>query len=110
MRRDGHRSAVAEPIDPLGSTAVPHLAAKATLDVQGSVATLHDEGRYRRLLYWAGLQLGSRDAEHRLMGHTDAKSDLILGVLERAEGWARACRWAVAPSARTFPAGPGPAG
>ncbi len=163
-----HLGPVAERIDHIGSTAVPHLAAKPTIDVQVSVADLDDEGRYRSPLHAAGLQLRSRDAEHRYfppppersrevhvhvceagsvwerrhllfrdflrthpgardayaavkrhaaevwrddrIGYTEAKSHLILDVLDRAEGWATACGWTVRWSGRTSRAGSGPAG
>jgi len=52
-------------IEHVGSTAVPGLAAKPTIDVQVSVADLDDESRYVAPIEQAGVQLRSRDALHR---------------------------------------------
>lgn len=52
-------------IEHVGSTAVPELAAKPTIDVQVSVADLDDEPRYVIQIEQVGVQLRSRDALHR---------------------------------------------
>jgi GrpB-like predicted nucleotidyltransferase (UPF0157 family) len=52
-------------IEHVGSTAVPGLAAKPTIDVQVSVADLDDEARYVTRIEQVGVQLRSRDALHR---------------------------------------------
>lgn len=51
-------------IEHVGSTAVPGLAAKPTIDVQVSVADLGDESRYVAQIERVGVQLRSRDALH----------------------------------------------
>lgn len=52
-------------IEHVGSTAVPGLPAKPTVDIQISVANLDDESRYVAQIKQAGVQLRSRDALHR---------------------------------------------
>jgi GrpB-like predicted nucleotidyltransferase (UPF0157 family) len=52
-------------IEHVGSTSVPGLAAKPIVDIQVSVADLQDEPRYVPPLERAGVQLRSRDDEHR---------------------------------------------
>ena len=54
-------------IEHVGSSAVPGLAAKPTIDVQVSVADLDDESRYVAPIEQAGVQLRSRDALHRFL-------------------------------------------
>jgi GrpB-like predicted nucleotidyltransferase (UPF0157 family) len=49
----------------VGSTAVPGLPAKPVIDIQISVADLHDEPQYAPQLESAGVQLRSRDELHR---------------------------------------------
>ena len=52
-------------IEHVGSTAVPGLPAKPTIDIQVSVTDLEDEARYVTQIEQAGVQLRSRDALHR---------------------------------------------
>jgi GrpB-like predicted nucleotidyltransferase (UPF0157 family) len=52
-------------IEHVGSTSVPGLAAKPIVDIQISVADLEDEPAYVGRLEQSGVQLRSRDAEHR---------------------------------------------
>jgi GrpB-like predicted nucleotidyltransferase (UPF0157 family) len=52
-------------IEHVGSTAVPGLAAKPTIDIQVSVADLDDESRYVPQIEHAGVQLRTRDALRR---------------------------------------------
>ena len=138
-------------IEHVGSTAVPGLPAKPTVDIQVSVTDMQHESAYVPDLEGIGLQLRSRDALHRYFrpfpdeprdvhahvcevgsnwerehllfrdylrihqhdasryartkraaarrwaddgwAYTDAKSDVILGILDRAELWAAAHGW-----------------
>lgn len=57
--------ATAKRIEHIGSTAVPGLAAKPTIDVQVSVDDLEDESRYVPPIEALGVQLRNRDLEHR---------------------------------------------
>jgi GrpB-like predicted nucleotidyltransferase (UPF0157 family) len=57
--------AVARRIDHVGSTAVPGLAAKPTVDVQVSVEDLEDESKYVPPIEAQGVQLRIRDVDHR---------------------------------------------
>jgi len=52
-------------IEHVGSTSVPGLAAKPTVDIQVSVRDLDDESDYVPQLEGAGVQLRSRDDVHR---------------------------------------------
>jgi GrpB protein len=52
-------------IEHVGSMAVPGLEAKPTIDIQVSVINLDDEDAYVPKIESAGLQLRSRDIEHR---------------------------------------------
>lgn len=145
-------------IEHVGSTAVPGLPAKPTIDVQVSVADLDDEPRYVPQIEQAGVQLRSRDALHRFfrpfagqprevhvhvcqagsdwerehllfrdylrshpeakdayaqvkweaaavwwddrIAYTDAKTGVILDLLDAAQAWASANSWAVAQPSR----------
>lgn len=52
-------------IEHVGSTAVPGLPAKPTIDIQVSVDDLEDESRYVPPIEALGVQLRNRDFEHR---------------------------------------------
>lgn len=52
-------------IDHVGSTAVPGLAAKPIVDIQVSVDDLEDEAAYVPAIESIGVQLRSRDDDHR---------------------------------------------
>lgn len=52
-------------IDHIGSTAVPGLMAKPIVDIQVSVDDLEDEASYVPAIEGLGVQLRSRDREHR---------------------------------------------
>lgn len=52
-------------VEHIGSTAVPHLAAKPVIDLQLSVADLEDEQSYRPGLESLGLVLRQREPDHR---------------------------------------------
>ncbi len=146
-----HLGLGARRIDHVGSTAVPGLAAKPTVDIQVSVSKLEDEDAYVPGLGRAGVQLRSRDQLHRYFrpfagrprdvhvhvcragsawerehllfrdylrthaaareayaeakrsavqvwaddrwGYTEAKSDVILDILDAAERWAVGAGW-----------------
>jgi GrpB-like predicted nucleotidyltransferase (UPF0157 family) len=82
--------AVAERIDHVGSTSVPGLAAKPTVDTQISVRDLEDEDRYVAPLERASLQLRSRDALHvyfRPPAHRPR--DVHVHVCESGGRWER---------------------
>lgn len=64
-RLAGALGAAAQRIDHVGSTAVPRLAAKPTVDIQVSIEHLEDESRYVPPIEALGVQLRSRDSEHR---------------------------------------------
>jgi hypothetical protein len=64
-RLAGELGAIALRIEHVGSTAVPGLAAKPIADIQVSVANLDQENAYVPQCQAAGLQLRSRDREHR---------------------------------------------
>ncbi len=151
----GELAGTALRIEHVGSTAVPGLAAKPTIDIQVSVADLNDESRYVAQIERAGVQLRSRDALHRFfrpfpgqprevhvhvcqaasdwerqhllfrdylrshadareayvtvkrdaarvwsddrIAYTEAKSGIILDLLDAAETWAMATSWTVTP-------------
>jgi GrpB-like predicted nucleotidyltransferase (UPF0157 family) len=57
--------ATAKRIEHVGSTAVPGLAAKPTIDIEVSVDDLEDESRYVPPIEALGVQLRNRDFEHR---------------------------------------------
>lgn len=57
--------ATAKCIDHVGSTAVPGLPAKPIIDIQVSVDDLEDESSYVPPIEAVGVQLRSRDPEHR---------------------------------------------
>jgi GrpB-like predicted nucleotidyltransferase (UPF0157 family) len=54
-------------IDHIGSTAIPGLAAKPTIDIQVSVDDVADEAGYVPAMESLGLQLRNRDSEHRYL-------------------------------------------
>jgi GrpB-like predicted nucleotidyltransferase (UPF0157 family) len=150
---DGQLADTALRMEHVGSTAVPGLPAKPTIDIQISVADLDDEPRYVAQIEQAGVQLRSRDALHRFfrpfagqprdvhvhvcqavsdwerehllfrdylrshagardayagvkweaakvwsddrIAYTEAKTGVILDLLDAAETWARTNSWAV---------------
>ena len=57
--------ATARRIEHVGSTAVPGLPAKPTIDIQITVDDLEDESRYVPPIEALGVQLRNRDLEHR---------------------------------------------
>jgi GrpB-like predicted nucleotidyltransferase (UPF0157 family) len=157
-RLQGELGDTALGIEHVGSTAVPGLPAKPTIDIQISVADLDDESQYVAQIEQAGIQLRSRDALHRFfrpfagqprdvhvhvcqagsewerdhllfrdylrshadardtyamvkreaaqvwpddrIAYTEAKTGIILDLIDDAETWARAHSWAVTRSPR----------
>jgi GrpB-like predicted nucleotidyltransferase (UPF0157 family) len=82
--------AVAERIDHVGSTSVPGLAAKPTIDIQISVLDLEDEEGYVGPLERANLQLRSRDAQHvYFRPPADRPRDVHVHVCESGGRWER---------------------
>lgn len=153
-RITGALGAAARRVEHVGSTAVPGLPAKPVIDVQVSVADQAAEAAYAPALAALGLQLRSRDDDHRYLrpapdlprdahvyvctaggrwerdhlllrdylrahgpareayaaakraavrdwaddrvAYTEAKTGVILDLLDEAERWAAASGWAVA--------------
>lgn len=82
--------AVARRIDHVGSTSVPGLAAKPTIDIQISVARLDDEDAYAPILVELGLVLRSRDDLHRFFRPPrDRIRDVHVHVCEADGSWER---------------------
>lgn len=61
----GALDSIAPRIEHVGSTSVPGLAAKPVIDIQVSVENLADESTYVTAIESVGVQLRSRDDEHR---------------------------------------------
>jgi GrpB-like predicted nucleotidyltransferase (UPF0157 family) len=77
-------------IDHVGSTSVPGLAAKPTIDVQVSVADLSDEGRYVPALEGLALRLRSRDDLHRYFRPAAGLPRSVhVHVCQTGTGWER---------------------
>jgi GrpB-like predicted nucleotidyltransferase (UPF0157 family) len=89
-RLAGALGPVAERIDHVGSTAVPGLAAKPTIDIQISVQGLEDEDRYAGPLERSGLQLRSRDSLHVYFRPPATRPrDVHVHVCESGGRWER---------------------
>ena len=77
-------------IEHVGSTSVPGLAAKPVIDIQVSVASLHDEDSYVPPCQAAGLQLRSRDHEHRFFRPPAGRPrDVHVHVCAAGSSWER---------------------
>jgi GrpB-like predicted nucleotidyltransferase (UPF0157 family) len=77
-------------IEHVGSTAVPGLPAKPTIDIQISVADLDDESRYVTQIEQAGVQLRSRDALHRFFRpFAGQPRGVHVHVCPAGSGWER---------------------
>ena len=77
-------------IEHVGSTSVPGLPAKPVIDIQVSVADVSDEERYVPHLAELGLQLRSRDVEHRYFRpFPGARRDVHVHVCRAGSGWER---------------------
>ena len=81
---------VARRIDHVGSTSVPGLAAKPTIDIQISVEHLDDEDAYAPTLVKLGLVLRSRDDLHRFFRPPrDRVRDVHVHVCQAGGAWER---------------------
>jgi GrpB-like predicted nucleotidyltransferase (UPF0157 family) len=77
-------------IDHPGSTSVPGLAAKPTIDIQVSVARLEDEPGYVAPIEALGVQLRSRDVEHRFFRpFSGLPRDVHIHVCASGSEWER---------------------
>jgi GrpB-like predicted nucleotidyltransferase (UPF0157 family) len=82
--------AVAERVDHVGSTSVPGLASKPTIDIQVSVGALEDEERYVGPIERLGLQLGSRDVLHLFFSPPALRPrNVHVHVCETGSRWER---------------------
>lgn len=89
-RLDDQLTHTALRIEHVGSTAVPGLAAKPTIDIQISVADLDDESRYVAQIEQAGVQLRSRDALHRFFRpFAGQPRDVHVHVCQTGSDWER---------------------
>ena len=80
----------AQRIEHVGSTAIPGLDAKPTVDIQVSVADLDDEPRYVAGIELAGLQLRSRDSLHRFFRpFAGQPRDVHVHVCQTGSEWER---------------------
>lgn len=77
-------------IDHVGSTAVPGLMAKPTVDIQVSVEEVADEAAYVPAMERMGLQLRNRDSEHRyLRPFAGRPRDVHIHVCSAGSVWER---------------------
>jgi GrpB-like predicted nucleotidyltransferase (UPF0157 family) len=77
-------------IEHVGSTAVPGLPAKPTIDVQVSVADLEDEPRYVAPIQQVGVQLRSRDDQHRFFRpFAGQPREVHVHVCQAGSAWER---------------------
>jgi GrpB-like predicted nucleotidyltransferase (UPF0157 family) len=86
--------AVLEPparrIDHVGSTAVPGLTAKPVIDIQVSVADMANEQAYVPAIESLGVQLRSRDDDHRFFRpFADRPRDVHIHVCNARSTWER---------------------
>jgi GrpB-like predicted nucleotidyltransferase (UPF0157 family) len=82
--------ATAVRIEHVGSTSVPGLAAKPIVDIQVSVADMDQEDAYVPQCESAGLQLRSRDREHRYFRPpADRPRDVHVHVCAAGSHWER---------------------
>jgi GrpB-like predicted nucleotidyltransferase (UPF0157 family) len=89
-RLDGALGDTALRIEHVGSTAVPGLPAKPTIDIQISVADLDDESRYVAQIEQAGVQLRSRDVLHRFFRpFASQMRDVHVHVCRAGSDWER---------------------
>jgi len=80
----------AERIQHVGSTAVPGLLSKDTVDIQVSVDDMSDEGRYVPAIESLGVQLRSRDDLHRYFRpYAGRPRDVHVHVCDVGGDWER---------------------
>lgn len=81
---------VALRIDPVGSTAVPGLAAKAVIDIQVSVADIADEDAYRPAIESLGWPLRIREPHHRFFRSPASENPTVhIHVCGAGSKWER---------------------
>ena len=77
-------------IDHVGSTAVPGLPAKPVIDIQVSVDDMLDEAAYVPAIESLGVQLRSRDDDHRFFRpFADRSRDVHVHVCNAGSPWER---------------------
>jgi GrpB-like predicted nucleotidyltransferase (UPF0157 family) len=77
-------------IDHIGSTAVPGMAAKPSIDIQVSVADISDEAVYVPAIESLGVQLRNRDTEHRYFRpFASLPRDVHIHVCSAGSEWER---------------------
>jgi len=82
--------ATAKRIEHVGSTAVPGLAAKPTVDIEVSVDDLEDESRYVPQIEALGVQLRNRDFEHRFFRpFSGTPRDVHIHICRVGSEWER---------------------
>jgi len=82
--------ATARRMEHVGSTAVPGLPAKPTIDIQISVDDLEDESRYVPPIEALGVQLRNRDLEHRFFRpFSGMPRDVHIHVCAVGSEWGR---------------------
>lgn len=89
-RLQGALEASARRIDHVGSTAVPGMPAKPVIDIQVSVGDLFDEATYAPAIESLGVQLRSRDDEHRFFRpFADRPRNVHIHVCNTGSRWER---------------------
>ena len=77
-------------VDHIGSTAVPGLVAKDSVDIQVSVEDIHNEGAYVPAIESLGVQLRSRDDLHRYFRpFAGLARDVHIHVCDTGSEWER---------------------
>ncbi|HEX9363024.1 MAG TPA: GrpB family protein [Candidatus Dormibacteraeota bacterium] len=77
-------------IDHVGSTAIPGLLAKDTIDIQISVVDMHDEPSYVPAIESLGIQLRIRDDDHRYFRPFGGRPrDVHVHVCDAGGAWER---------------------
>ena len=90
LRLSAALTQTARRIDHVGSTAVPGLAAKPVIDVQVSVDDMLDESASVLAIESLGVQLRSRDDDHRFFRpFADRPRDVHVHVCNAGSAWER---------------------
>src|SRR5207253_7595500 len=91
--KDRLLAAIAPPprrIDHVGSTAVPGLTAKPVIDIQVSVDDIRNESTYVPAIESLGVQLRSRDDDHRFFRPFAGRPrDVHIHVCDAGSAWER---------------------